>query len=113
MMVPRFPYIFPQKGVDAKSPMIIKDQNRCIMCKRCIKSIKDEDGRSYFAFNKRGHELEVILDPEMGQTITRELAEEAMEVCPVGSIICKEIGYAEPIGKRKYDKNPIGSEIEV
>lgn len=113
MMVPRFPYIFPQKGVDAKSPMIIKDQNRCVMCKRCIKSIKDEDGRSYFAFNKRGHELEVILDPEMGQTITREMAEEAMEICPVGSIICKEIGYAEPIGTRKYDKNAIGSEIEV
>jgi hypothetical protein len=31
----------------------------------------------------------------------------------VGSIIYKEKGYDEPIGTRKYDKTPIGSEIEV
>jgi len=113
MMVPRFPFTFPQKGVDATSPKIIKDQNRCIMCKRCIKAIKDEDGRSYFSFNKRGNRLEVILDSKLGKEITDTLAKEAMDTCPVGSIIYKELGFAEPIGKRKYDKKPIGSEIEV
>jgi len=113
MMVPRFPFTFPQKGVDASSPKIVKDQNRCIMCKRCIKAIKDEDGRSYFSFNKRGNRLEVLLDSKLGKEITDTLAKEAMDTCPVGSIIYKELGYAEPIGKRKYDNKPIGSEIEV
>ena len=112
MMVPRFPYIFPQKGIDASSPKIIKDQNRCIMCKRCIKTIKDEKGRNYFAYYRRGHDLQVVLDPELGKEITDELAKLAMNNCPVGSIIYKEIGFAQPIGKRKYDKEPIGSEIE-
>ncbi|MCB2209127.1 MAG: (2Fe-2S)-binding protein [Bacteroidetes bacterium] len=113
MMVPRFPYTFPQKGVDAKSPKIIKDQNRCISCKRCIKTIEDEQGRKYFAFKDRGYTLEVVLDEEMAKTMTDEIAQLAMDNCPVGSILKKEIGYKEPIGTRKYDKKPIGSEFEV
>ncbi|MEE4259237.1 MAG: 2Fe-2S iron-sulfur cluster-binding protein [Bacteroidales bacterium] len=113
MMVPRFPFTFPQKGVDAKSPKIIKDQNRCISCKRCIKTIEDEQGRKYFAFKDRGYTLEVVLDEEMAKTMTDEIAQLAMDNCPVGSILKKEIGYKEPIGTRKYDKKPIGSEFEV
>jgi len=113
MMVPRFPFLFPKKEVDAGSPKIIKDQNRCILCKRCIKTIKDEDGRHYFAYKNRGSKLEVVLDKKLGQEMTDELAKLAMENCPVGSIIYKEIGFEKPIGKRKYDKKPIGSEIEV
>src|SRR5271157_3228786 len=55
MTVPRFPYAFPQRKVDADNMKIIKEQNRCIMCKRCIRAIKDEKGRSIFAYGKRGH----------------------------------------------------------
>ena len=113
MMVPRFPFEFPQKGVDATSPKIVKDQNRCIACKRCIKTIEDEQGRKYFAYKNRGNKLEVVLDEEMAKTMTDEIAQLAMDNCPVGSILRKEIGYTEPIGTRKYDKKPIGSEIEV
>lgn len=113
MMVPRFPFTFPQKGVDATSPKIIKDQNRCVMCKRCIKAIKDEEGRAYFAFNKRGNALEVVLDKTLAKDMPDELARKAMETCPVGSILYKELGYHQPIGTRKYDKKAIGSEIEV
>ncbi len=113
MMVPRFPFLFPQKGVDASSPKIVKDQNRCISCKRCIKTIEDEKGRKYFAYKNRGNKLEVVLDEEMAKTMTDEIAQLAMENCPVGSILRKEIGYIQPIGTRKYDKKPIGSEIEV
>jgi [NiFe] hydrogenase diaphorase moiety small subunit len=40
------------------------------------------------------------------------MALKAMDVCPVGSILRKEVGFAVPIGQRKYDKKPIGSEIE-
>lgn len=113
MMVPRFPYDFPQKGVDASSPKIIKEQNRCIYCKRCIKSIKDEDGRAYFAFRNRGDHLEVVLDKELGQHMSDETAEKAMQNCPVGSILVKEKGFATPIGKRKFDHQPIGSDVKL
>jgi [NiFe] hydrogenase diaphorase moiety small subunit len=113
MMVPRFPFLFPKKEVDAGSPKIIKDQNRCIACQRCMKTIKDEKGRRYFAYKYRGNKLEVVLDKEMAKAMTDEIAQLAMENCPVGSILKKETGYMQPIGTRKFDKKPIGSEIEV
>ena len=112
MLIPRFPYKFPKRKVDASNPKIIKEQNRCILCKRCIRSIKDEKGRSIFAYRRRGHKSEVVIDKELGANMTDELAMEAMNNCPVGSIIVKEKGFDIPIGKRKFDNEPIGSEIE-
>jgi [NiFe] hydrogenase diaphorase moiety small subunit len=112
MLVPRFPFSFPKREVDASSPKIIKEQNRCILCKRCIKTIKDKDGRRYFAFNKRGNNLKVILDEQMGKTMPDKVAKQAMDNCPVGSIIYKGKGFDRPIGERKFDKEPIGSNIE-
>ncbi len=112
MMVPRYPFMFPQKDVDASSPKIIKEQNRCILCKRCIRGIKTEDGKSIFAYKKRGNRALVVVDPELGARMTDEKAREAMDICPVGSILVREKGFDEPIGTRKYDNKPIGSEIE-
>ncbi len=68
--------------------------------------------RAYFAYRKRSASVEVVVDPKLGKQLTEELAQKAMDVCPVGSIIVKEKGFIMPIGERKYDKEPIGSDIE-
>lgn len=112
MLVPQFSYKFPLRKVDATSPKIYLDRNRCIQCKKCIRSIKDEKGRGYFAFYKRGHKLEIHIDHELAAKMTDDLALKAMNGCPVGAIIKKEIGFEIPIGKRKFDKVCIGTEIE-
>lgn len=112
MMVPRFNYNFPVRTLDASSSKLMIDHNRCIECKRCIRTIKTNDGKSYFAFSKRGAKVQVNLDSELGKTISDELANKAMEICPVGAILVKERGFVVPIGQRKYDFIPIGSEIE-
>lgn len=112
MMAPRFPFAFPQKEIDASHPRIIKEQNRCILCKRCIRGIKDEDGKSYFALKNRGKYSVVVVDRKLALEMSIEKAREAMDICPVGSILLREKGWDEPIGTRKYDKVPIGSDIE-
>ena len=112
IMAPRFPYQFPLREVNASYPKIIKEQNRCILCKRCIRTIKDDKGRSIFAYRRRGNRAEVIVDKRLGMELTDELARKSMNVCPVGSILVKEKGFTVPIGERKFDKKPIGSEIE-
>jgi [NiFe] hydrogenase diaphorase moiety small subunit len=112
MMVPRFPYSFPHREVDAMNPKLIKDQNRCVLCKRCIRAIFDDKGRAIFAYHKRGNKVEIGLDPKIGKNISDELAQKAMDVCPVGALLIREKGFDEPIGVRKYDKKPIGSDIE-
>jgi len=112
MMVPRYPFMFPVRDVDASNPKIIKDHNRCILCKRCMRAIKTEDGKNIFAFGKRGHKAQINIDPELADQLTDELAQKAMDICPVGAILVKEKGYQTPIGQRKYDKEPIGSDIQ-
>lgn len=112
MLVPRFPYTFPKKEVDATTPKIYLDRNRCILCKRCVRLVKDTDGKNIFAFRNRGAKLEINMDLKLAENMTDEMAQKAMEVCPVGAIIRKGKGFNEPIGTRKYDKKAIGSEIE-
>ncbi len=112
MMVPRFPYEFPVKEIDASCPKLIIDHNRCILCKRCIRSFKDENGKNIFAFKKRGHKLQINIDEKLSANLSDEMAQKAMDICPVGAIIHKGKGFDEPIGTRKYDKVPIGSDIE-
>ncbi|MFP4522076.1 MAG: 2Fe-2S iron-sulfur cluster-binding protein [Fibrobacterota bacterium] len=112
MMVPRFLFAFPLKDIDATHPKLILERNRCVLCKRCVRGIKTENGRSLFALSKRGSRVSIEISKELADQVTDELAEKAMEICPVGAIIKKEKGFDEPIGTRRFDKNPIGSDIE-
>ena len=54
----------------------------------------------------------INIDHKLAEKMTDEEAQDAMDTCPVGSILKKERGYVEPIGSRKYDQQPIGSDIE-
>ena len=112
MMVPRFPYLWPNNQLKAQYPKIMMDSNRCVQCLRCVRAIKTNDGKHIFGKINRGDRTIISADAELTSKMTDEQAEKAMELCPVGSIIKKEIGFAVPIGKRKYDSKPIGSEIE-
>ncbi len=112
MMVPRFPYAFERRDIDATTPKIFLERNRCIFCKRCVRMIKDAEGRSIFAFKGRGETLEINIDHKLAANMTDEMAQLAMDICPVGAILRKEVGFNEAIGTRKYDKKVIGSDIE-
>lgn len=111
--VPRFAFRFEQRSIEASNPKLMKDHNRCILCKRCIRGIKDKDGRSIFAYKKRSQHLEISIDQRLAKNLTDEIAQQAMDICPVGALIRKGIGYKIPIGQRSYDKRPIGSDIEL
>ena len=54
----------------------------------------------------------INIDHELANKMTDEEAQHAMDTCPVGSILKKERGFVQPIGSRKFDNKPIGSEIE-
>jgi len=111
MMVPRFPYAFERRNIDATAPKIILERNRCIFCKRCVRVIKDESGKNIFAFKNRGNKLEINIDKKLAANISDAVAQKAMDICPVGCIIRKEIGFVTPIGKRKYDNVAIGTDV--
>ena len=113
IMAPRFPFVFIEKKIDATSPKIYLERNRCVLCERCVRTIKNKDNKNYFAIEGRGHEAKIVLDPELALNMTDEEALMAMNNCPVGCILKKEIGFEEPIGNRKYDTAEIGSELTI
>ncbi len=113
ILAPRFPYMFPNREVDASHPDIMIDRNRCILCARCVRASRDLDGKHVFGFVGRGKDKRVAVNAEAKLKDTDiDITDKAVDICPVGAIIRKRTGYREPIGKRKYDHEPIGSEIE-
>ena len=112
MMVPRFPYLWPARSIDASMPKIVIDRNRCVQCLRCVRGVTAPDGKHIFGMLDRGGKTHISADPDLVAAMTDEQARKAMDICPVGSILKREIGFTVPIGKRKYDGAPIGSEIE-
>ena len=112
MLAPRFPFIFPQRELKANNKKIVLETNRCVQCRRCVRAIRTKDGKAIFGIVQRGDRTIIELDEKLAEKMTDEQAQKAMELCPVGCIIKKEVGFSVPIGKRKYDGNPIGSEIK-
>jgi len=111
---PRFPYLFPEnRDLDASHPDLFIDRNRCILCARCIRASRDLDGKSVFEFVGRGPEKRVAVNAEAALADTdAAAADKASDICPVGALLRKRVGYATPVGQRLYDKDPIGSHIE-
>ncbi len=111
---PRYPHMLPERDVDASHPDIFIDHNRCILCARCIRASRDLDGKNVFQFVGRGHEKRVAVNAEARLADTNvDVTDKAIDACPVGTILRKRVGYKVPVGKRQYDHEPIGSEIEA
>lgn len=110
---PTLPYQFPQRDIDASHPEVMIDRNRCILCGRCVRASRDLDGKYVFQFTGRGINKKISVNSKSSLSDTDlNGADEAVNACPVGSILKKGVGYAVPIGKRLYDEKPIGSDIE-
>lgn len=113
IVTPQHPYLFPERKVDASHPDIIVDKNRCILCSRCLQAAEQIDGKQVFGAVGRGGERSLAVNSPEGLGGTSITASDrAAEVCPVGALMKKRVGYAVPIGQRKFDHKPIGSEIE-
>jgi len=111
---PRYPYQFPKRDVDASHPDIFLDRDRCILCGRCVRASRDLDGKHVFEFIGRGKDRRIAVNAEARLADTdADVTDRAVEVCPVGAILKKRVGYAVPIGQRLYDHEPIGSDIEA
>jgi [NiFe] hydrogenase diaphorase moiety small subunit len=110
---PKYPYQFPHRDLDATHPDIFLDRNRCVLCARCVRASKTIDGKNVFQFVGRGRNKRIAVDARAGLGETdAAVTDRAIAVCPVGAILRKRVGYAVPIGKRLYDIEPIGTEIE-
>jgi [NiFe] hydrogenase diaphorase moiety small subunit len=109
----KFPYLEPCRPVDASHPDIALDTNRCISCGRCIRASQDVDGKGVFGYVGRGIHRHVAANGSNLSQTDAKVTDFAMseEVCPVGCIIRKRVGFTKPIGEREFDTGLIGSRI--
>ena len=114
MLTPHFDQFYPNRPVDASHPEVLLDFNRCILCELCVRASRDVDGKSVFALSGRGIGKHLIVNAESGRLADTDFssADKAAHVCPVGVILRKRQGFAVPIGKRRYDVEPIGAQVD-
>jgi [NiFe] hydrogenase diaphorase moiety small subunit len=110
-----FRHFFPDRPVDASHPHVLLDLNRCVLCELCVRASRDVDHKHVFAIGGRGMTKHLIVNAESGRLADTELAatDKALEVCPVGAILRKRVGFAVPIGKRRFDLSPISAQALV
>ena len=52
----RFPYVYPKLPVDASHSRFVLDQNRCILCTRCVRVCDEIEGAHTWDVMGRGSE---------------------------------------------------------
>jgi [NiFe] hydrogenase diaphorase moiety small subunit len=112
VMTAGFRHLFPDRPVDASHPELLLDFNRCVLCELCVRASRDVDGKSVFALAGRGLGKHLIVNSESGRLAETDVAvtDKAVEVCPVGVILRKRVGFEVPIGQRRYDRRPISAQ---
>lgn len=113
IFAPSFPYFFPKRTLDMSHPDIFIEKNRCVLCGRCVRASRDLDGKNVFQFVERGTNKQIAVNSSARLADTNaDITDKAADICPVGALLKKRIGFSVPVGKRLYDHKAIGSEIE-
>jgi len=112
VMTAGFRHLFPDRPVDSSHPELWLDFNRCILCELCVRASRDVDGKYVFALAGRGLEKHLVVNAESGRLADTNVAvnDKAVQVCPVGAILPKRVGFAVPLGRRRYDLSPISAQ---
>jgi [NiFe] hydrogenase diaphorase moiety small subunit len=112
VMTAGFRHLYPDRPVDASHPELLLDFNRCVLCELCVRASRDVDRKSVFTFSGRGLTKHLIVNSESGLLRDTDVAltDKAVQVCPVGVILHKRVGFAVPIGQRRFDRRPISEQ---
>jgi [NiFe] hydrogenase diaphorase moiety small subunit len=112
VMTAGFRHLYPDRPVDASHPDLLLDFNRCVLCELCVRASRDVDGKCVFTFSGRGLGKHLIVNSESGLLRDTDVAltDVAVQVCPVGVIQRKRVGFAVPIGQRRFDMRPISAQ---
>jgi NADH-quinone oxidoreductase subunit G len=98
--------VFDGEGVKADvdfGPTLLLNRNRCILCTRCIRFMRDIDGDAQIGITDRGAGSEIATYKEEG--VHSLLSGNLMDVCPVGAITTRDYRFKS----RPWD-NPLAAD---
>jgi len=86
--------VFDGDGVKADvdfGPTLLLNRNRCILCTRCIRFMREIDGDAQIGIAQRGYGSEIATFAEQG--VISLLSGNLMDVCPVGAITTRDYRF--------------------
>jgi NADH-quinone oxidoreductase subunit G len=85
---------FDGDGVKADvdfGPTLLLNRNRCILCTRCVRFMKEIDGDAQIGITQRGYGSQIATFEEQG--VISLLSGNLMDVCPVGAITTRDYRF--------------------
>ena len=86
--------VFDGEGVKADvdfGPTLMLNRNRCILCTRCVRFMKEIDGDAQINITDRGYGSEIATFQEEG--VHSLISGNLMDVCPVGAITTRDYRF--------------------
>ncbi len=86
--------VFDGEGVKADvdfGPTLMLNRNRCILCTRCVRFMREVDGDAQIGIVDRGYGSEISTFQEEG--VQSLLSGNLMDVCPVGAITTRDYRF--------------------
>jgi bidirectional [NiFe] hydrogenase diaphorase subunit len=87
----RLPNRFPKRIVDASHERFLLDQNRCVLCMRCVRVCDEVEGAHTWDVQGRGIDSRVITDlaTRWGDSLSCTSCGKCVHVCPTGALVEK------------------------
>ena len=80
------------KLVDTSSPYILKEDSKCILCGKCVRSCNQIEERQVLAFGDRGYNTRIVLDLDKNFESSKCVScNRCVTVCPVGALVDKRL----------------------
>lgn len=80
--------------MDTSSPYILKDNSKCILCGKCVRTCAELSERQVLSFSGRGYDTKIVCDADQTlETSSCVSCNRCVTVCPVGALVDKrELG---------------------
>jgi bidirectional [NiFe] hydrogenase diaphorase subunit len=88
----RFDYLHQAKPRDDTHKRFVRDQNRCILCTRCVRVCREIESVEALGVASKGLESEIITDlgEHWGDSATCTTCGKCIHICPTGALFEKE-----------------------
>jgi len=88
-------FVLPDKVRKKKAvplgPLVMLDQERCILCARCTRFVDEVTKTNELAIHDRGNHAEIRLAP--GKTLDNPYSGNVVDICPVGALTSRDFRF--------------------
>lgn len=98
------PYRYPRLGVDSSHDLFRKDDNRCVLCGRCVRVCDEVEGAHTWDIAGRGIESLVVTDMAQpwGESQSCTSCAKCVHVCPTAALSQKGTSVAGMHKRRQF-----------